>query len=516
VSTWSEINPYRNGRRYVLSLPDSTGVARSSSAASWNGTLRRGYWNESHPFRSIQKAKRAGYKTLVLPESMLSHPLLERVLQNTFDFGLDACLQISHEKQFHFIKKILHQYPVHFERWIDQDLPDWSVLQDIQKTRKVSLQILGLKSNHALREIHKIPSEFQAETEFYFPYFADKKKKLSAKDIMIWQEFLSKKSPSVLPRPSSGVDIYEPRIPDSADLEPMHDPVYSSLLPETPKISVIIPVYNNGFYLLNTLRHLEKQATAKTDYEVIIVDDGSTDRISESLVELVADLKMQITLLYYPRLKKRAMGDSQFRAGLARNYGVKFARGKTIVFLDSDILVPANFIQKTEQLHELHQVVQWRREYLHKNIPCASFQYEEVDVERHCYIPERGYWHQFYEEAKSKGWEHLADGWKYACTYAFSVPKSVFEEAGWFRKTFCFYGLEDTDLGWRLQKGGYRFYLEQTPVYHLFHEDIRSEFSNSSFRRQKLLKTTAEIFFHNNLSPDIYRVFQYLFNSWLF
>jgi GT2 family glycosyltransferase len=87
---------------------------------------------------------------------------------------------------------------------------------------------------------------------------------------------------------------------------------------------------------------------------------------------------------------------------------------------------------------------------------------------------------------------------------------------GWFRKTFCFYGLEDTDLGWRLAQADCQFYLEQTPVYHLFHENVRSEFFNSSYRRQKLLKTTAEIFFYNNLSPDIYRVFQYLLNSWIF
>ena len=75
------------------------------------------------------------------------------------------------------------------------------------------------------------------------------------------------------------------------------------------------------------------------------------------------------------------------------------------------------------------------------------------------------------------------------------MPTDVFKKTGWFRKTFCYYGLEDTDLGWRLQNAGYTFHLNHQSVYHLHHSTLRSEFFNSAYRRHKLLKKTSEIFF---------------------
>ena len=55
---------------------------------------------------------------------------------------------------------------------------------------------------------------------------------------------------------------------------------------QAPLISVVIPCYNDGVYLPETIAHLKKQAF--TDFEVIIVNDGSTDVATLEILENLA------------------------------------------------------------------------------------------------------------------------------------------------------------------------------------------------------------------------------------
>lgn len=90
-----------------------------------------------------------------------------------------------------------------------------------------------------------------------------------------------------------------------------------------PKISVIIPVYNVEKYLPECLESILNQTFQ--DFEIICVDDGSTDRSLDILQEYKRkDDRFVI-------LQQRHAG-----AGIARNHGLKLAEGKYIQFLDSD------------------------------------------------------------------------------------------------------------------------------------------------------------------------------------
>ncbi len=89
------------------------------------------------------------------------------------------------------------------------------------------------------------------------------------------------------------------------------------------KVSVIVPVYNVEKYIDKCLESLEKQ-TLK-DFEVIIVNDGTKDN-SEAIIKKY--LARNKNFKYY---KKENGGLSD-----ARNYGLKYASGEYIAFLDSD------------------------------------------------------------------------------------------------------------------------------------------------------------------------------------
>jgi glycosyltransferase involved in cell wall biosynthesis len=96
-------------------------------------------------------------------------------------------------------------------------------------------------------------------------------------------------------------------------------------------LSIIIPLYNNEAYLEDCLESILAQQLKEDDYEVIIVDDGSTDQgleIAESYKEKIK----QFTLL-----QQKNQGN-----GIARENGLKHAKGAYIYFLDSDDYLLSN------------------------------------------------------------------------------------------------------------------------------------------------------------------------------
>ena len=91
----------------------------------------------------------------------------------------------------------------------------------------------------------------------------------------------------------------------------------------TPKVSVIIPVYNVEEYLRECLDSIVKQTLR--EIEIICVDDGSTDNSLEILKEY-AKKDNRITVITQKNL----------HAGVARNAGLAVAKGEYLSFLDSD------------------------------------------------------------------------------------------------------------------------------------------------------------------------------------
>ncbi len=102
-------------------------------------------------------------------------------------------------------------------------------------------------------------------------------------------------------------------------------------------ISIVIPTYNRLPILQKCLQALERQNFSKDkikEYEIVLVDDGSTDNTLEWLNDNRANL---------PHLK--ILQQNHQGAAAARNLGVQNTRGDTIIFIDSDLVVTENFLQ---------------------------------------------------------------------------------------------------------------------------------------------------------------------------
>lgn len=95
-----------------------------------------------------------------------------------------------------------------------------------------------------------------------------------------------------------------------------------------PKFSIIIPNYNKGTLIKNCLNSVFKQTINRDEYEVIVIDDGSTD----NSLEVIKDFDVI-------SLKSNRLG-----AGGARNKGLDIAKGEYVILLDSDDFFASNTV----------------------------------------------------------------------------------------------------------------------------------------------------------------------------
>lgn len=100
-----------------------------------------------------------------------------------------------------------------------------------------------------------------------------------------------------------------------------------------PDISIITPIYNSELYLEQMISSVIKQSFKK--WELILVDDCSTDN-TRNILKKFKNKKIRYIF------NKKNMG-----AGLSRNIGTKFAKGRYITFIDSDDIWHKDFLLKT-------------------------------------------------------------------------------------------------------------------------------------------------------------------------
>ncbi len=187
--------------------------------------------------------------------------------------------------------------------------------------------------------------------------------------------------------------------------------------------SVVIPTYNRKSILEKCLQVLERQQLiAAHRYEIVLVDDGSTDGTVAWLQDQAAQ---------FPHLRLFCQ-DHQGPAA-ARNLGVEQAAGDTIVFIDSDLVVTEHFLQA----HAI-ALTQGRQALDHDRL----FTYGRVVNTCN------------FDNPTAEPYKLTDFSAAYFATGNVAIARTWLEQAGPFDSRFQLYGWEDLELGVRLKKLG--------------------------------------------------------------
>jgi len=210
-------------------------------------------------------------------------------------------------------------------------------------------------------------------------------------------------------------------------------------------VSVVIHTYNRRSILEKCLLALEQQALPSEveAYEVIVVDDGSTDGTPTWL-------KDEVSRFPHVRMVEQEHGGP----AEGRNRGVDHARGDVIVFIDSDLVVTESFLAC--HARALRRCWQRRGDRL-------CFTYGAV-------INTANFEHPTTEPHK------LQDlSWAYFATGNVAIDREVLERSGLFDVGFRLYGWEDLELGERLRQMGVELVKCPEAVGYHWHPALRLE-----------------------------------------
>lgn len=233
--------------------------------------------------------------------------------------------------------------------------------------------------------------------------------------------------------------------------------------------SVIIPTYNRKDLLKKCLVSLFAQTFHKDGYEVIVVDDGSTDGTADFL-----SLLNPLDPSHFHFLTQNHKGPAA-----ARNLGIKQAQGEIIAFTDDDCVPPANWLEKLYDGFKRHPEVaivsgcQEAQDNILKENLIA--QYERFQT-REIY------------GGKDK---EIVGGFETpgGVTNNMAVRKEVFDKVGLFDENFPVPAGEDADLKKRIADAGFKFLYIPLKVEH------HQEYSLRGFLRQQKTRGIGARFF---------------------
>ena len=223
------------------------------------------------------------------------------------------------------------------------------------------------------------------------------------------------------------------------------------------QVSLVIPSFNSAPLLARTLSFLAR--CQEPEFEVVVVDDGSTDDTS-SVVERAKRRFRSLTYVHRPR-------DELSCRARARNVGIEKSTGDSIVFLDSSVLVSPSFVtqvaaaaRKNPQAMLLHPVLGLFADpsQLEDGVLCEL---APDNLEEACR-----------ELASRPLWRDVRSGvgpllsvdpltaryaWTLGWTAAMTVSREALLAVDGFDVDFTRWGAEDIDLSYRLWRSGVSF-----------------------------------------------------------
>jgi len=222
-------------------------------------------------------------------------------------------------------------------------------------------------------------------------------------------------------------------------------------LVKTMMMSVVICTYNRSQSLARTLKSLgEISVPSNLQWEVIVVDNNSTDGTRAAIEDFAAESTMPVSYVFE---KKQGLA-------YARNAGIEKANGDVIAFTDDDVLVAANWLKELARTFECYDAAGVGGKIL-PIWPERRPLWLTRDIEGNIALLDRGE-----AVARIVNTNHI-----FGANMAF--PKAIFEKVGLFdpfygRKGKKLYSHEEADLLRRvLESGGTVIYQPRAVVHHI-------------------------------------------------
>ena len=226
-----------------------------------------------------------------------------------------------------------------------------------------------------------------------------------------------------------------------------------SLRSEGPAISVIIPTFNRAPLLRPSLESLANQSVGPEAFEVIVINDGSTDDTPD------------VCEAFASRLRLRHVRIDQSGIAAAKNEGVRVATAPLVLFFDDDDVADQELVAEHLRTHQ---------EYPEETMAVLGYTAWAPSLEVTPVM-------QFVTDVGRYlfSYDGLADGQVLDFTYFWggrtSCKTSFLTKRGLFRPEFRF-GSEDIELGYRLSKHGLKVVFRRNAMQHMIRPITYDEF----------------------------------------
>lgn len=481
----------------------------------------------------IDKAKKEGFKIIKYSCNTDCREDFLEIIKHTKKRKFKSILETN--ARIFCYKKLLEvasKYIDEFEVYFSFSSPDSAVFINDIENGFFSQSILGLRNithiidedrvrakivllNYNLVEIKKVirnvASTGVVRVNFVYPFNLNHERKISPSI-----SSMAKIMPQVLEHASQfGLEImygdeleYNPfKAIDGKLIDTKTNTIKfeKKLYSNKTQISVVIPTRNKNKHLKLVLESFFAQNIDKSSYEIIVVNDGG-NRDTEEMIKSI-DIKCNLKYVYWPRVSceenEYVAKYSHFynRAGLTRNIGANYAKGKILLFSDDDIIVSSDNLKKHLKKHGDNEnyVLRAYRKYLPETYFPKKISIKEFNSNGKDELSQDG------RAEKCRIYKINDEGWENIVTCNLSISKKLFLQAGGFGCDSPFWGLEDVELGYRLKM--FNSFLEWDSdliVYHLWHEP-------QTIDEHKKIMTfwiNTNIFFRKYLDSRIYDIYQ--------
>ena len=214
-------------------------------------------------------------------------------------------------------------------------------------------------------------------------------------------------------------------------------------------ISVVIPAYNSEKTIDSTIKALLKQNYPKNKYEIIVVDDGSTDKT----VDVVSKFPVKL-------IKLKHKGPAN-----ARNVGAKRSKGNIILFTDADCVPDKNWIKNMTEPFKDPQIVGVSGTYKTLNSDKLMARFVGYEIE--------------YRHEKMKKQKYI----DFIGTFSAGYRRNIFLKFKGFDTRFKTSSGEDPELSYRIAKSGLKMVFQKKAFVRHFHPDTIWKYLKQKYYR---------------------------------